>query len=89
MVITNRHADLPMASQYQLQLSEPYWMPEIGLAIGRSQGIVGGIEREVLSWFDPQANRYLSAEEQAQQAQQQAQRLAEQLRQLGVDPDTV
>ena len=76
-------------SQYQLQLSEPYWMPEIGLAIGRSQGIVGGIEREVYSWLDPHANRLLSAEEQAQQSQQQAQRLAEQLKKLGVDPDTV
>jgi Uma2 family endonuclease len=58
---------------YQLQLGEPYWMPEIGLAIGRSQGKVGGIDREVLSWFNPQGQRYLSAEEQAQQAQQQAQ----------------
>ena len=89
--------------EYQLQLGEPYWMPEVGLAIGRSQGIVGGIEREILSWFDRQGERYLSAEEQAQQAQaeaeqaqqqaeqaqQQTQRLAERLRALGIDPDTV
>jgi Uma2 family endonuclease len=89
--------------EYQLQLGEPYWMPEVGLAIGRSQGIVGGIEREILSWFDRQGERYRSAEEQAQQAQaeaeqaqqqaeqaqQQAQRLAERLRALGIDPDTV
>lgn len=75
--------------QYQLQLGEPYWMPEVGLAIGRSQGIVGGIEREILSWFDQQGQRYLSAAEQAQQAQEQAQRLSERLRQLGIDPDTV
>jgi Uma2 family endonuclease len=81
---------------YQLQLGEPYWMPEIGLAIGRSQGMIGGIEREFLSWFDQQGQRYLSAEEQAQQAQEQAQqaqekarRLSERLRQLGIDPNTI
>ena len=43
-------------------------MPEVGLGIGRSQGILGGLEREVLSWFDEQGNRYPSAEEQAQRA---------------------
>jgi Uma2 family endonuclease len=58
---------------YQLQLGEPFWMPEVGLALGRSRGVVGGIEREILSWFDQQGQRYLSAEEQAQQAQAQAQ----------------
>ena len=77
------------SGQYQLQLGEPYWMPEVGLAIGRSQGVVGGLDRETLSWFDQRGQRYLSAEEQAQQAQQQAQRLAARLRELGVDPDTV
>ncbi|MEB3883166.1 Uma2 family endonuclease [Lyngbya sp. CCY1209] len=57
---------------YRQQIGEPYWMPEIGLAIGRSRGIVGGIDREILSWFDPNRDRYLSAEEQARQAQAEA-----------------
>ncbi|MDB9528907.1 Uma2 family endonuclease [Oscillatoria sp. CS-180] len=67
--------------RYQLQIGEPYWMPEIGLGIGRSQGSLGGIPREILSWFDAQGNRYLSADEQAQQAQQQAQQAQLQVQQ--------
>ena len=67
-------------NHYQLQIGEPYWMPEIGLGLGRNLGVMGGLEREILSWFDAEGDRYLSAEEhsqqlllQAQQAQQQAQ----------------
>ena len=59
--------------EYQLQIGEPYWMPEIGLGLGRSFGKLGGLEREMLSWFDEQGDRYLSAEEQAEQLQQTAQ----------------
>lgn len=47
-------------------------MPEVGLALGRSRSLVGGIEREILSWFDEQGDRYLSAEEQARAAQAEA-----------------
>jgi Uma2 family endonuclease len=82
--------------QYQLQIGEPYWMPEIDLALGRSQGTIGGIDREVLSWFDKPGQRYLSAEEQAQQAQAQAQqaqqaRLAavKQLQQMGLSIEQI
>ncbi|QJB26545.1 Uma2 family endonuclease [Limnospira fusiformis] len=67
--------------KYQLQTGEPYWLPEIGLGIGRSQATLGGIDREILSWFDQEGRRYLSAEELAQQAQldvQQAQLEAQQ-----------
>lgn len=62
-----------LEGQYQIQIGEPYWMPEMELALGRSRSIVGGIEREILTWFNQQGDRYLSAEEQAQQAQAQAQ----------------
>ncbi|WP_204138537.1 Uma2 family endonuclease [Halomicronema sp. CCY15110] len=58
--------------QYQLQLGEPYWMPEVGLGIGRHHGELGGFEQELLSWFDQSGSRYLSAAEQALQAQEQA-----------------
>ena len=68
-------------SHYQLQSGEPYWMPEVGLALGRSRRVVGGIDREILSWFDRQGERYLSAEEQAQQAQAQAQQAQAQAQQ--------
>ena len=59
--------------QYQLQIGEPYWMPEVSLGLGRSLGRIGGLEREILSWFDVQGDRYLSGEERAAQAQEQIQ----------------
>ncbi|MFG6095592.1 hypothetical protein SPB21_10080 [Leptothoe sp. ISB3NOV94-8A] len=37
---------------YQLQLGEPFWMPEINLAIDRYQGTAGGIQQELLGWLD-------------------------------------
>ena len=67
---------------YQLQLGEPFWMPEVDLAIGRYQGSVGGIQQELLGWFDAQGKRYLMPEEKAE-------RLAARLRELGEDPDLV
>jgi Uma2 family endonuclease len=71
---------------YQLQLSEPYWMPEIGLGIGRYRGILNGIDRELLAWFDRSHTRYLMPEENVQIERQRADRLAAQLRALGIDP---
>ena len=71
--------------QYQLQIGEPYWMPEAGIAIGRAQGLLGGTEREVLSWFDEQGRRYPSAEEQAQTALSQAQQAQVEAQQAQVE----
>lgn len=87
--------------QYQQQIGEPYGMPEVGLGIGRSQQRIGGIEQEVLSWFDEQANAYPTPETVAQQLRQQlqterqrteteqrrAEQLAQYLQSLGLDPD--
>lgn len=67
---------------YQLQIGEPYWMPEVGLGIGRHQGVIGGIGQEFLSWYDEQGNRYLTAEEKAE-------KFAQHLRSLGIDPDNL
>jgi Uma2 family endonuclease len=50
---------------YQLQIGEPLWMPELGLGIGRCPEIFPGSLEEVLSWFDEKGNRYLRSEEQA------------------------
>lgn len=66
--------------EYQLQIGEPFWMPEIGLGIGRVQGVINGIPREVLYWYDKRGNRYLTAEERAE-------RLAARLRELGEEPE--
>ncbi|QIR38666.1 hypothetical protein HCG51_19510 [Tolypothrix sp. PCC 7910] len=75
--------------KYQLQIGEPYWMSEIGLGIGRYQGVVAGIPQELLSWYDEKGDRYLTPEEQAQQERQRAEQLAQYLRSIGVDPDNL
>ncbi len=86
---------------YQLQVGEPYWMPEVGLGIGRHRGLVGGLEREILTWYDKEGNRYLSGEEladqersradqeqqRADQEQRQREKLEAYLRSKGIDPD--
>lgn len=61
---------------YVLQSSEPFWMPEIDLGIGRCVMSHDPMERQVLGWFDAMGNRYLSPEEQADReraAKEQAQ----------------
>ncbi len=49
---------------YEHVLGEPYFMPEIGLGIGRFSKGVRGVSREVLYWYDSLGNRYKDAEEQ-------------------------
>lgn len=49
--------------EYYLQPSEPVWLPELGIGIGRETGTYQGINREWLSWYDEQGNRYLTPEE--------------------------
>ena len=66
---------------YQLQIGEPYWMPEVGLGIGRYPAIVGGLPQEILTWYDAGGDRYLSPEEQERQRTLQEQRAKEQAQQ--------
>jgi Uma2 family endonuclease len=49
---------------YELQIGEPYWMPEVGLGIGRHPYQDGNIRREALYWYNEQGERYLTPEEQ-------------------------
>ena len=85
--------------QYVLLPDERVWMPEIGLAIGREEGIHQGWQREWLFWYNQDGHRLATPEElaqqtqqaqqQAQQAQQYAERLAAKLRELGIDPSEI
>jgi Uma2 family endonuclease len=68
---------------YRLQISEPYWMPEVGLGIGRYHAQIGGLLQEILTWYDAQGNRHLNAEEQERQ---RVKRLEAYLRSQGIDP---
>ena len=49
--------------EYRRQSGEPFWMPEVGLGIGRDRGEVGGIAQEMPIWCDAQGNRFPSAVE--------------------------
>jgi Uma2 family endonuclease len=64
-----------IAGDYQLQTGEPYWMPEVGLGIGRTQVKWGGIDQELLTWYDQQGLRYLAADEQLENLQGQLTRV--------------
>jgi hypothetical protein len=81
--------------RYVRQLSNPVWMPEIGLGIGMELGrYEGGEQRQWLYWYDeqgyrlPEPEQVLERERQrseqerqrAEQAEQQIQELVEQLR---------
>ena len=73
------------------------------LGIGRSQQVIGGIEQEILCWYDPQANAYPLPETAMQEMRQQleterqrveterqrAEKLAQYLRSQGIDPDNL
>ena len=75
--------------QYQLQIGEPFWMPEMGLGLGRHRRSFGAVEREMLYWFDENNQRYLAADEQAQQERQKREQLLDRLREMGIDPNTL
>ncbi len=49
---------------YRLQIGEPFWLPEIGLGLGRGRQIIGGIEQEILLWHDAQGHPYPLPEQQ-------------------------
>jgi Uma2 family endonuclease len=91
--------------EYVLQSSgqQPYWMPEIGLAIGAEKRVYGSTEREWLYWYDENKVRYLTPMERADEAAKKADAelavrvaaqkensiLRERLKALGIDPDAL
>ena len=69
----------PEGSRYHLQMGEPYWMPEVGLGIGRTRKSLGDIEIEMLMWHDAQGLAYPLPEEAVKQLQALVKRLEGQL----------
>lgn len=85
-----------VGERYQIQIGEPYWMPEAGIGIGRYQGSFGSHPMELLGWFDEDGDRVLTAEEKADSLREKAnylqtksERLAARLRELGEDPESL
>ncbi|MDF0555589.1 Uma2 family endonuclease [Kamptonema sp. UHCC 0994] len=68
--------------EYELQIGEPFWMPEVGLGIGRGRYQDGAKQLEVLYWFDERGSRYLTAEEKAEQAEERLNRYRQQFGEL-------
>ncbi|UZQ53860.1 Uma2 family endonuclease [Trichothermofontia sichuanensis B231] len=66
--------------QYQQVFStaeadHPYWFPEVGLGLGFRQQRLGGIEQEILVWYDAQGNPYPTPDEVQLQLRQRQQEL--------------
>jgi hypothetical protein len=55
-------------------------MSEVGLGIGRYRGVIASISQEILYWYDENHNRYLTAEEQAEQERHRVEQLEQYLR---------
>ncbi|NES20217.1 MAG: Uma2 family endonuclease [Symploca sp. SIO3E6] len=64
--------------EYILQSTEPYWIPEIDLGIGRGTVNYVKLKREWLLWYDKEGNAYPIpkevVEQQCQRAEQEHQR---------------
>ena len=75
--------------EYVLLPGHPVRLPDVGLGIGTERGTYQGITREWLYWYDEQGVRLPTPEERATVAEQRVQRLEEQLRSLGVDPESL
>jgi Uma2 family endonuclease len=60
--------------EYVLQSDgrEPYWMPEVGLAIGAEKQRYRGRDREWLYWYNENSVRYLTPTERAEAESQRA-----------------
>jgi Uma2 family endonuclease len=66
--------------KYRLQIGEPFWMSEVGLAIGRDLYSDGARTFEAMYWYDQQGNRYPTAEELLAQERQTREQVEEQLK---------
>jgi hypothetical protein len=67
--------------KYVLQSGEPFYMPEIGLGIGRGVGTYCGWTQEWLYWYDETGLRYPSPDEATSEQRQRAQQTQTQLEQ--------
>lgn len=82
--------------RYERQQGEPVWMPEIGLGIGREQGVFEGWEQEWLYWYSPEGSRFEPPERQLEQAaaqlvqeRQLREELISRLGEKGINPDAL
>lgn len=80
---------LQNTQEYILQepdANQRYWIPEINLFLGVSEGTRENHTGKWLRWWDEQGNLLFWATELAEQERQRAERLAAQLRAAGIQP---
>ncbi|MCS6960201.1 MAG: Uma2 family endonuclease [Pseudanabaenaceae cyanobacterium SKYGB_i_bin29] len=77
-----------IAGEYVLQVGEPYWMPEIGLGLGRYPAT----PYELLGWFNQEGDRYLTPDEvanlerkRADKMQKELESLRQKLKEMGIE----
>ena len=103
----DKHAPLEIYrlvnGQYMPCIGQPFFIKEIGLAIGHENGIYREWQRDWLYWYKKDRTRLRSAEERADVeaqradveaqraniAEQRAERLAQLLREQGIDPESI
>jgi len=69
-----------------VELSQPFWLEQVGLGLTLWEGEFEGVEDLWLRWCDRNRQVIATGKERASQEQQRADRLAENLRELGIDP---
>jgi Uma2 family endonuclease len=104
-VLFNREGDTHrlfrlVGASYEEMSESRLWIEELQIGLGLWRGSFAGVERVWLRWYDA-AGRWLPTEveqerertaqerERAERAERRAAALAEQLRALGVEPDTL
>jgi Uma2 family endonuclease len=71
-----------------IELEQP-WLEQVNLGLTFWEGRFEGTQRTWLRWCDEGGNILKTGDERAQTAEEKANKLAEQLRALGVDPNTI
>ena len=66
-----------------------YPIPALGVELGIWQGRYKNLELPWLRWWDREGNLLLAGEERADRAERENELLREQLRPLGIEPETL
>ncbi|WP_448560969.1 Uma2 family endonuclease [Trichothermofontia sp.] len=80
-----------IAGQYQCQFrtnraDDPYWLEAVGLGIGFRRQSLGGIEQEILAWYDEQGHAYpIPGEAERQRAEAERQRAEQEYQRAEVE----